>query len=161
MQPLVYSRESAIDGTGLFAGQAIRKGTRIARYVGERIDKGEANRRCEAGNHFIFTLDDAWDIDGNVPENLVRFANHSCAPNCESVVEGDEVWVVAIRDIVAQEEITYNYGYDLEEYRQYACRCGSANCVGYMVAEEFFGHVRANSSLRSKDAPVHLGGEQP
>ena len=145
---MVHARQSTIDGTGLFAIQAIPSGTRISRYVGERIDKAEANRRCEAGNHFIFTLDDQWDIDGNVPDNLVRFANHSCAPNSESLVEGDEVWVIAIRDIAAGEEITYNYGYDLEEYRAYACRCGSVNCVGYIVAEEFFDHVRANTSLR-------------
>jgi uncharacterized protein len=149
MQSLIYARESTIDGTGLFASQPIPKGTCIAVYVGERIDKAEANRRCEAGNHFIFTLDDQWDIDGNVPENLVRFANHSCDPNAESIVDGGEVSVIAIRDIAAGEEITYNYGYDLEEYREYACRCGSANCVGYMVAEEFFDHVRANTSLKS------------
>lgn len=142
---MVYARQSSIDGTGLFASQAIPTGTRMLQYLGERIDKAEASRRCEAGNHFIFTLDDDWDIDGNVPENLARFANHSCTPNAESVVEGPEVWIMAIRDIAAGEEITYNYGYDLSEYREYLCRCGSANCIGYIVAEEFFDHVRANT----------------
>ena len=142
---MVYARESTIDGRGLFASQAIASGTRIAEYIGERIGKAEASRRCEAGNHFIFTLDDEWDIDGNVSENLARFANHSCAPNAESVVDGSNVWIVAIRDIAAGEEVTYNYGYDLEEYKQYACRCGSADCIGYIVAEEFFDHVRANT----------------
>ena len=142
---MVHSRESVIDGCGLFATQAIAAGTRIRQYVGERIDKAESSRRCEAGNHYIFTLDDEWDIDGNVPENLARFANHSCSPNCESVIEGSEVWIVAIRDIAPGEEITYNYGYDLEEYREYACHCGSTDCVGYIVAEEFFDHVRANT----------------
>ena len=58
---MVHSRESTIDGTGLFASQAIPAGTRIMQYLGERIDKTEATRRCEAGNHFIFTLDDVWD----------------------------------------------------------------------------------------------------
>ena len=115
------------------------------KYLGERIDKAEASRRCEAGNHFIFSVDDDWDIDGNVPENLARFGNHSCSPNAESIIEGPEVWIIAIRDIAPGEEITYNYGYDLEEYREYACRCGSTRCVGYIVAEEFFDHVRANS----------------
>ncbi|HKQ36771.1 MAG TPA: SET domain-containing protein-lysine N-methyltransferase [Verrucomicrobiae bacterium] len=142
---MVYARQSIIDGTGLFASQRIPAGTRILQYLGERIGKAEASRRCEAGNHFIFTLDDDWDIDGNVPQNLARFANHSCTPNSESIIEGPEVWVIAIRDIAPDEEITYNYGYDLEAYRDYACRCGSANCVGYMVAEEFFEHVRANA----------------
>jgi len=142
---VVHSRESTIDGTGLFASQAIPAGTRIMQYLGERIDKTEATRRCEAGNHFIFTLDDVWDIDGNVSGNLARFANHSCTPNTESIIEGSEVWVIALRDIAPGEEITYNYGYDLEAYKDYACRCGSVNCVGYIVAEEFFDHVRANT----------------
>ena len=144
---MVHSRESTIEGRGLFASQAIAAGTRISQYIGERIGKAESARRCEAGNHFIFTLDDEWDIDGNVPENLARFANHSCSPNCESIVEGSEVWIVAIRNINPGEEITYNYGYDLGEYRDYPCRCGSPNCLGYIVAEEFFDHVRANLRL--------------
>ena len=149
---MVHSRESTIDGRGLFASQAIAAGTRISQYIGERIDKAESARRCEAGNHFIFTLDDDWDIDGSVPENLARFANHSCSPNSESIVEGTGVWIVALRDINAGEEITYNYGYDLGEYRDYPCRCASPDCIGYIVAQEFFDHVRANA--RHPDAQI-------
>jgi uncharacterized protein len=145
---VVYSRESTIEGRGLFASQAIPSGTRILRYLGERIGKEESTRRCEAGNHFIFTLDDDWDIDGDVPENMARFGNHSCSPNAEAIIEGSEVWIETVRDIAAGEEITYNYGYDLEEYREYPCRCGSPDCIGYMVAEEFFEHVRANNAAR-------------
>jgi SET domain-containing protein len=145
---VVHARESTIDGRGLFASQAISVGAKILQYVGERMDKAESSRRCEAGNSYIFTLDDNTDIDGNVPENLARFANHGCSPNCEAVIEGEEIWVVALRDIAVGEEITYNYGYDLEEYREHPCRCGSRECVGYMVAEEFFSHVRLNNASR-------------
>jgi SET domain-containing protein len=151
---VVHARQSTIDGHGLFACQAIPAGTRISQYVGERIDKAESLRHCEAGNHFIFSLDDHWDIDGSVPENLARFANHSCSPNCESIVEGSEVWIVALRDIHPGEEITYNYGYDLDEYRDYACRCGSNDCVGYIVAQEFFEHVRAIRAVHHSTEPV-------
>jgi uncharacterized protein len=45
--------------------------------------------------------------------------------------------------------VTFNYGFDLEDYRQYPCRCGSPDCVGFIVAEEFFEHVRRQSVLRS------------
>ena len=111
-------------------------------YVGEKITKGESARRIDADNEYIFTLDDEFDLDGKVPWNPARFINHSCTPNCEAEVDGHEVWIIALRDLRAGEELTFNYGYDLENYRQYPCRCGSPECVGFMVAEEYFDRVR-------------------
>jgi hypothetical protein len=98
-------------------------------------------RRCEQNNAYIFTLNDEQDLDGNVPWNPARFINHSCAPNCEAEKDEDHIWVIATRDIQAGEEITFNYGYDLADYKDYPCLCGAPNCVGYMVAEEYFEHV--------------------
>jgi hypothetical protein len=98
-------------------------------------------RRCEQNNAYIFTLNDKQDLDGNVPWNPARFINHSCAPNCEAEKDDDRIWVIATRDIRAGEEITFNYGYDLVDYKDSPCLCGAPNCVGYMVAEEFFEHV--------------------
>ena len=138
---LVLFKGSPIHGTGGFAKTAIREGTRIIEYLGERITKGESLRRCEQNNEYIFTLNGEQDLDGNVAWNPARFINHSCAPNCEAELENDRIWIIANRDIQAGEEITFNYGYDLEDYKDYACRCGSTQCVGYMVAEEFFEHV--------------------
>ena len=45
------------------------------------------------------------------------------------------------------EELTFNYGYDLVDYREHPCSCGAAQCVGYIVAEEFF------PLLRRRDEP--------
>ena len=132
---------SPIHGTGGFAKAAIRKGTRILEYLGEKISKAESLRRCEQNNAYIFTLNDQQDLDGNVPWNPARFINHSCAPNCEAEKDDDCIWVIATRDIQAGEEITFNYGYDLVDYKDSPCLCGAPNCVGYMVAEEYFEHV--------------------
>ena len=134
-------KASTIDGTGGFAKTGIHKGTRIVEYLGEKINKAESLRRCEANNAYIFTLNDEQDLDGDVAWNPARFINHSCAPNCEAEKDEDRIWIVAARDIEAGEEITFNYGYDLEAYEDYPCQCGSPQCVGYMVAEEFFEHV--------------------
>ncbi len=38
---------------------------------------------------------------------------------------------------------SFNYGYDLEAFREYPCHCGSAECAGFILAEEFFPLVRA------------------
>lgn len=144
---LVCFHESAIHGTGGFANVDIVAGTRAIEYVGERITKAESLCRCESNNKYIFSLDETYNLDGNVPWNPARFLNHSCDPNCEAKPDGGCIWIVARRDIRAGEEITFNYGYDLEDYREHPCRCGVADCAGYIVAAEFFEHVRWQSGF--------------
>jgi uncharacterized protein len=145
---LVLFKGSPIHGMGGFAKLAIGKGTRIVEYVGERISKSESLRRCEQNNEYIFSLNEEQDLDGNVAWNPARLFNHSCAPNCDAYLEDGRIWIFATRDIRAGEEITFNYGYDLVDYREYPCRCGSPNCVGYIVAEEFFEHVRTRAGTQ-------------
>lgn len=111
-------------------------------YVGETITKAESLARCEQNNEYIFALSDEEDLDGNVTWNPARFLNHSCAPNCEALLEDGRIWIVALRDIKAGEELTFNYGYDLTDYKEHPCHCGAADCVGYIVAEEFFSMIR-------------------
>ena len=138
-------RSSPIHGKGGFANRKLRKGMRVLEYIGERISKGESLRRCEQNNEFIFCLSESHDLDGNVSWNPARFINHSCEPNCEARREEGRIWLWVMRDVEAGEELTLNYGYDLENYKAYPCHCGSPKCVGYMVAEEFFPHVRRGS----------------
>lgn len=135
-------RQSGIHGTGCFARKDIPAGTRIIEYVGEKITKEEALRQCELNNEYIFGLDEDYDINGNVPWNPARFINHSCDPNCEAEEDEGRIWTVAMRDIRAGEELSYNYGYDLEEYRNHPCACKTSACVGYIVADEHFEAVR-------------------
>ena len=143
---LVLFGSSPIHGIGGFAKMAICQGTRVLEYRGERISKGESLQRCENDNRYIFSLNPEQDLDGNVAWNPARFINHSCAPNCEAELDGEQIWIVARRDIRAGEEITFNYGYDLVDYQDHPCHCGSPNCVGYMVAEVFFQHVRGHKA---------------
>ena len=138
----VSIRSSSIHGTGGFARRDIPAGERILEYVGERIDKPESLRRCEADNPFIFTLDEQNDLDGNVPWNPARFLNHSCAPNCEAELVEGRIWISTVRLVREGEELTFNYGFDLEDYKNYPCQCGAPNCIGFIVAEDFFEHVR-------------------
>ena len=139
---------SKIHGLGGFAKTLIPAGTRVIEYVGEKISKQESVRRCEASNHYVFALNEREDLDGDVDWNPARFINHSCAPNCEVEWDGGHIWIVAKRGIKAGEEITFNYGYDLVDYRDYPCTCGSAKCVGYIVAEAFFDKLRAIFEIR-------------
>jgi len=142
--PLIEVRSSRIHGRGVFALRRIRKGMRIIEYLGERITHAKADRRYadhdENDNHtFLFSVDRGLVIDAAVGGNDARFINHSCGPNCESVIERRRVFIDALRDIEPGEELSYDYQIGRERDDPpnvdeiYACRCGVSECRGTML----------------------------
>ena len=87
----------------------------------------------------MFIVDSKTVIDAGTDGNEARFFNHSCDPNCESVVEKRRVFIEAIRAIEPGEEMTYDYQIyrdhdDPENIDEiFACRCGFTNCRGTML----------------------------
>jgi uncharacterized protein len=159
---LVEFRRSRIHGTGGYARKDIAAESNVIEYVGEKISKAESTQRCEAGNAYIFTGDETYDLDGSVDWNPARLINHSCEPNCDALIDDEHrVWIVASRNIKAGEELTFNYNYDLEDYREHPCQCGATKCVGFIVAEEFFDHVRNAAELLKSCAPSATRGNSP
>jgi uncharacterized protein len=137
MNMMIEFRPSPIHGMGGFARTAIAAGTPVIEYTGEKIDKLESLKRCTGGNQFIFFLDAEFDIDGGVETNEARWLNHSCDPNCVAELLNGQIWITARRNIRAGEEITFDYGYDLDSFREHPCKCGAANCAGYILGWEF------------------------
>jgi hypothetical protein len=145
-------RGSEIHGHGVYATKPIRKGQKIIEYIGELVDKRESDRRSRhqirraagggAGAVYIFTLSQRWDIDGNVPWNTARLINHSCNPNCEAWIEGRRIFIHALRDIAAGEELTYDYGFDVDCFEEHPCLCGSKDCVGYIVSRKQWAELK-------------------
>jgi SET domain-containing protein len=143
---LVTHRRSAIHGEGVFARRAIADGTRILEYTGERITKAEAKHRetqrlerARCGGDasvYIFVLNARYDLDGREGGSVARFINHSCAPNCRTEVVRGRIWIVARSDIAAGEELTYDYGFPLAEWRQHVCLCGAPRCALFIVAKD-------------------------
>jgi SET domain-containing protein len=119
---VIVKKSSA--GLGLFAGKAFKKGQRIIEYTGETITAEEANRR---GGRYLFELNDKKTIDGKGRENVARYINHSCRPNCYPELNFAEtrVFIIAKRNIKAGEELTYHYGphYFKEIIKPAGCRC--------------------------------------
>lgn len=130
-------RPSSIHGLGAFAVAEIPAGSQIVEYVGEVITKSESLQRCQANNEYIFYLDERHDLDGSVAWNPARFINHSCGANCDAEHVDGRIWIIASRPIRAGEELTFNYGYDLDDYRDHPCNCGSPECAGYILAAEY------------------------
>lgn len=132
-------RGSPIHGLGAFARKDIPKGTRIIEYVGEKISNAEADRRYDddamAVHHtFLFILNSKQCLDAAYDGNAARFINHSCDPNAEAFIPKGRIWIESIKNIPKGAEIAYDYGfeddkkYKLEDYRRYACYCGSKKC---------------------------------
>jgi SET domain-containing protein len=139
-------RRSRIQGRGVFATRDIAEGERIVEYVGERMSHDEADAACpddesaERHHTFLFAVDDDVVIDGSRNGNDARFINHSCDPNTEVVIVRQRVFVHALRDIDAGDELFYDYwymtdeSYTLEDLRRiYPCRCGSKSCRGTLA----------------------------
>jgi hypothetical protein len=141
--PLYEVRRSKIQGRGAFAIRSIRKGQRIDEYLGERISHEEADRRYDDadGRHhtFLFILDDDVVLDARKGGSDARFINHSCDPNCETLIDDGHIYINAIKPIAAETELTYDYRfewqdeYEPEDVRYYACRCGTAKCRGTIL----------------------------
>ncbi|ODS93160.1 MAG: SET domain-containing protein-lysine N-methyltransferase [Comamonas sp. SCN 65-56] len=141
----IQVRRSGVHGKGVFALQAIAEGEVIIEYVGEVISWDEAQRRhphdpAQPNHTFYFHVDEDHVIDANVGGNAARWINHSCAPNCWADEQDGRIFITALRDIAAGEELNYDYGLIIDERytkklkMEYACRCGAASCRGTMLA---------------------------
>lgn len=140
------ARKSKIHGTGLFATEDVPKGEKIIEYTGEKISKTEAVRRyeeqAEKGAIYLFDLNKRYDIDGASQGNDAKFANHSCSPNAETIIEGGHIWIHAKRDIAKGEEILYDYNFPLFDHEKRPCRCGADNCRGWIISKSAYYYKR-------------------
>lgn len=116
--------KKSIAGLGLFAGEPIKKGTKIIEYIGEKITAEEANKR---GGKYLFEINTKWTIDGTTRKNTARYVNHACVPfaNCEAEVKSGRIWISAKKDIEPGSELFYDYGeeYFDEHIKPFGCRC--------------------------------------
>jgi SET domain-containing protein len=142
----IQVRRSGVHGKGVFALQPIAAGQRVIEYTGEVISWPEAQRRhphdpADPHHTFFFHIDEQRVIDAKVGGNAARWINHACDPNCEAeeTPEG-RIFIKSLRDLQPGEELFYDYGLVIDERltpslkRQYACRCGSPDCRGTMLA---------------------------
>jgi len=152
---------SSIQGTGAFATRRIRKGARIIEYLGERITQAEADVRyddeaMERHHTFLFNLDSKTVLDAGTLHNEARYINHSCAPNCEALIDKGHIYIYALRTIEPGEELVYDYAYERTEdmgpdaEALYVCRCGAPECRGTILAPPKKAPARKKPASKSK-----------
>jgi|WetSurMetagenome_2_1015567.scaffolds.fasta_scaffold02386_9 uncharacterized protein len=132
LHPGLEKRESATQGAGIFAGTDIRKGELLSIFGGKVMLIDEMYQLPEDLQRFTMQIEERFVLGpaGTVPEDTDYF-NHSCDPN--SGFRG-QVFLVAMRDISAGEEITFDYAMTVSEsvgsemVFSMECRCGSSLC---------------------------------
>ncbi len=164
-EPVLYRKaHSSIHRWGLFATQDIPKGTRIIEYIGTKITKSESERRAvlqEAaalkegeGSVYIFELNKRYDLDGNTPDNIAKYINHSCEPNCEAVLDRGHIWIESVKNIKKDEELFFDYGYDMANFLDHPCCCGAKHCIGYIVRKDQRVKVKRLLAAKKKAQPL-------
>lgn len=141
----IQVRRSGVHGRGVFALQPLVEGQTIIEYVGEVISWQEAQDRHphdlnDPHHTFYFHVDEDRVIDALYGGNSSRWINHSCAPNCYADEVDGRIFIKALRNIAAGEELNYDYGLIIEERytpklkADYPCHCGSKLCRGTLLA---------------------------
>lgn len=142
-KPVKFAR-SAIHNWGLYAMEPIAANEMIIEYVGEVVRQKVAELREKKylrsgiGSSYLFRIDEQTVIDATKLGGIARFINHSCTPSCTAKiikVEGKKrIVIYALRDIAANEELTYDYKFEREvdDDERIPCLCGSSGCKGYL-----------------------------
>ena len=135
MRHRLIIRSSGIHAAGCYTMGAIRKGERVLEYDGPRFSKDAADERYK--NRivtYLFSFGEQGDvIDGF---GAAMFLNHSCDPNCATQEEDGRIFITATRDIVAGEELVYEYNLHDSDDDDGGCRCGAAQCRGTMFSKD-------------------------
>jgi SET domain-containing protein len=141
----IQTRRSGVHGNGVFAVQDIAEGEVLVEYTGQIITWQEAQDRhphdpLQPNHTFYFHVNADRVIDAKFGGNSSRWINHSCAPNCYADERDGRIFITALRNIKAGEELNYDYGLIIEERytpklkAEYPCWCGSPNCRGTLLA---------------------------
>jgi uncharacterized protein len=152
--PRLLIRSSDIHAAGCYTLDPIPNGRRLLEYDGPRIPKDLADERyANRPVTYLFGFRDGRDvIDGF---GTAMFINHSCAPNCETEEEEGRIFIRAIRDIRAGEELLYEYNlYDSDEDTA-DCYCKAPHCRGTMFSDiELKRRARIAKRKATKNPPA-------
>lgn len=142
----IVVRPSRIHSVGVFTTTPIRKGKRVVEYVGPRLTPDEANDLYDgAPRTYLYGLEDGKTVIDGI--GMGAYLNHSCEPNCEVDEIKNRVWILAIRDIAAGEELVWDYNlYDDDDPAP--CHCGAAKCRGTMYSREWMAKLRRRAARK-------------
>lgn len=124
-------------GFGLFAKQKILKNEIVWKRTKDSeivISLEQYSKLPNAIKSYFYKYAWVWENDIILPLEDDLFMNHSCEPN---VLQNSRTVWKAIRDIEANEELTFDYELTttsklIKNRRAMKCKCGSKNCRGWI-----------------------------
>lgn len=121
-------------GRGVFARERIEKGDVIAVWGGEVAERASFDLLPESTRRISVQVEDHLFLVPN-QEGPAEWFNHSCCPNAG--MQG-QITLVALRDILAGEEVCYDYAMsDGSPYDEFACFCGTPFCRKHITGNDW------------------------
>lgn len=135
MNPKLEVRDTAKYGKGVFAKENLKKDETLFVMGGYVLDIEGENRLEGFPEDKAIEISEEFSFCPLMPEDIElmpqHYVNHSCEPNAGW---RGQVFMVAMRDINAGEEIAYDYAMVIcsnknsGAYFKMECGCGSVNC---------------------------------
>src|SRR3954470_16697365 len=129
----LYVAPSAAAGLGLFTSKPFQAGATVLSvtdpdYLARAMSHAEITAAGFSHADIFQVGSDLFIPPYGGPDD---FTNHSCEPNCGLRVRADGFSMVALCDIGANEELTYDYSTHQEHPAEdMECACGSRTCRG-------------------------------
>ena len=122
-------------GNAVYASKALKKNEVLAVWGGQvvTLEQVLALPRDEQG-HTIQIYEELYLAPMGMDEPA-DYINHSCNPNAGIC---GQITLVAMRDINAGEEITFDYAMaDSSSFDEFDCACGAPNCRGRVSGNDW------------------------
>jgi hypothetical protein len=137
LSPKTIVRASRIHGRGLFAREPIGAGEIVAikgGYILDAATKRDVEQRLGPAEIPVADGFFIGPVAGVEREGAMLFTNHSCDPNIG--VQGQIVFV-AMRDIMAGEELTHDWATTDDDSYEMTCTCGAQRCRGRITGQDW------------------------
>ncbi len=125
----MFTIQSCRFGRGLFATKNISKGETILMISGHIITQDNVDQRSEKEANNALQINEDLYLELEEPSVLV---NHSCNPNAG--IKEDK-FLIAIKDISAGEEISWDYSTSVDTGWTMPCHCEEKECR--KIVEDF------------------------
>lgn len=122
-------------GHTVVAKETIFKGELVVVWSGSLVNSAELDTLLpHLKRHSVQVEEDHYLVSLTQSEPP-DYVNHSCDPN---VGLSGQISLVALRDISAGEEITYDYAMsDGSAYDEFDCLCGAQDCRGFISGSDW------------------------
>ncbi len=142
----IEHRPSPLHGMGVFTKKSLKQGevaTVMRGIVVHEKDLHEDTRALQIGA-------DLWLAEDPANPHFDDYLNHACAPNL-GFADGS-LTLVALRDIAADEELTWHYATSIAAANwRIPCQCGADDCLGHIT-----GFAGLDAKTQAKLRPIAL-----